>query len=600
MELTSVCPSGFSCLAFPARRLFDFTMRHETNAACIARRSLIAITALTMVATLAPSSNAQADEELKEQVCERHDSATGSKIIGGRKTLADDWPGIASLQVSSVTIDHHFCGAAAISSEWLLTAAHCVEFAQEDETGTWQQYTKNRAGNLERHGPIQAVGSLSNLRGALPDARYEVSDIIIHPRYEAGNAHRGHDIALIKLSRPWTGEIAVLSTRDASDLTADQSSVAWVAGYGLTDESQTVWDEDDYPARSIRVAAPTLALLETVVPTVSPQVCKTRLQSAINSIAAIHPSWNEYLDFSVSEGQLCAGAQDRDSCQGDSGGPLVQIDKFGCPFQVGVVSWGVGCGRTQSPGVYTRISAYSEWIKQHVGELRSIPAEQVPSAKTGLLQLVDEVVLEFRGSLLPLEMRMLKDGVESFQFEDGEYAEIEITTPIQGKLILLDYNSDGELTQLYPTKGDGVKFDEWPVHQVGETVRIPNDLFTFKFRASPPFGRQHVVALIVPPEQTLMIKENPVSTTKGLIRENIDLSDAKIASPADYVLSLLRSVLVNTSSEPQRGLVREDGEQTNAKNSGDGERLARLGPARHALGYIEYCIDSRSCGVKSE
>ena len=47
--------------------------------------------------------------------------------------------------------------------------------------------------------------------------------------------------------------------------------------------------------------------------------------------------------------------QGKDTCQGDSGGPLVCDD-----FLVGVTSFGKGCG--DYPGVYTRVSAFYEWI----------------------------------------------------------------------------------------------------------------------------------------------------------------------------------------------------------------------------------------------
>ena len=49
-------------------------------------------------------------------------------------------------------------------------------------------------------------------------------------------------------------------------------------------------------------------------------------------------------------------------CVGDSGGPLVRYGRTGQPVQVGIVSWGLGCGRVESPGIYTRISAFADWI----------------------------------------------------------------------------------------------------------------------------------------------------------------------------------------------------------------------------------------------
>ena len=30
----------------------------------------------------------------------------------------------------------------------------------------------------------------------------------------------------------------------------------------------------------------------------------------------------------------------------------------------GIISWGIGCGEANQPGVYTRISEYRTWIKR--------------------------------------------------------------------------------------------------------------------------------------------------------------------------------------------------------------------------------------------
>lgn len=47
---------------------------------------------------------------------------------------------------------------------------------------------------------------------------------------------------------------------------------------------------------------------------------------------------------------FCAGSPGHDSCQGDSGGPIIRGEVL-----LGAVSWGQGCARVGSPGVYTNL-----------------------------------------------------------------------------------------------------------------------------------------------------------------------------------------------------------------------------------------------------
>jgi len=138
---------------------------------------------------------------------------------------------------------------------------------------------------------------------------------------------------------------------------------AHVIGWGYTDLSHLYDDQFQVQVDTENVRA--LSNVQQVVdlPLLSNSKCE-----------------NYYTGVSFSDGKrVCAGAEyGKDSCNGDSGGPLV-ITRFSKRnmnlitnhedsvwIQIGITSFGsTYCGKGR-PGVYTRVSAYIDWIKANL------------------------------------------------------------------------------------------------------------------------------------------------------------------------------------------------------------------------------------------
>lgn len=70
--------------------------------------------------------------------------------------------------------------------------------------------------------------------------------------------------------------------------------------------------------------------------------------------------------FKLHKSFMCAGGEKgKDACKGDGGGPLMcpyssEEDRY---FLAGIVSWGIGCGQQDVPGVYGNVVEFINWIQ---------------------------------------------------------------------------------------------------------------------------------------------------------------------------------------------------------------------------------------------
>jgi len=233
-------------------------------------------------------------------------SSQGVDVIGGKEAAVGAWPWQVALMADPSNGITQFCGGALIAGGWAMTAAHCVD--------TWGPGTLYVVAGRHR---------LSSSDGeALP-----VSQIIVHPSWNRSTSHA--DIALLKLA---VESSAVPVSIDA--ISYPPGTEATVIGWGMIDP------DDNSSASDV--------LMQAAVPVFSSAQCTDAYGSTIT------------------DSMLCAGKVGADSCFGDSGGPLMVAENGTDWHQIGIVSWGYGCGSLGYPGVYTNVSVFRDWVQQQM------------------------------------------------------------------------------------------------------------------------------------------------------------------------------------------------------------------------------------------
>ncbi|MBA2347819.1 MAG: serine protease, partial [Solirubrobacterales bacterium] len=233
--------------------------------------------------------------------------SSASAIVGGSEVPAGKYPAIANVVISSA----FGCTGTLIAPNWILTAGHCSSLTGGLGIATPLAYPPSSF--------TATVGTV-NASGAGGE-RVSVDRVVVPPSYLLT---AGFDTSLLRLTKPAATPPTPVAGRGYEGLYA-ADVLTDVTGFGVTSEG------GDAPAR----------LQEVPIPVVGDAPC-----------AAGNGSFE-------ARTQLCGGYAEgaKDSCQGDSGGPMLTETRGGLRFVVGTVSYGDGCARADSPGVYARVAA---------------------------------------------------------------------------------------------------------------------------------------------------------------------------------------------------------------------------------------------------
>ncbi|XP_026492652.2 proclotting enzyme-like isoform X3 [Vanessa tameamea] len=242
-----------------------------------------------------------------------YESLDEERIVGGHNAELNEWPWIVALFNNG----RQFCGGSLIDDSHVISAAHCVAHMT-----SWD--VARLTARLGDH----------NIRTSTETQHVErkIKRVVRHRGFDMRTLY--NDVAILTLDQPVTFTKHIRPVCLPGGSRAYSGMVATVIGWG-----------------SLRESGPQPSILQEVsIPIWTNAECRLKYGSAAPG--------------GIIDSMICAGKASMDSCSGDSGGPLM-LNEGGRWTQVGIVSWGIGCGKGQYPGVYTRVTSFLPWIQKN-------------------------------------------------------------------------------------------------------------------------------------------------------------------------------------------------------------------------------------------
>jgi len=256
------------------------------------------------------------------------------KITGGKAVPNGKYPFMVALldkRRPGNAFQEQFCGGTLFDKNSVLTAAHCFFDVKGDP-------------DPESTDVLQVIVGRTVLTTSQGQVR-SVKRKFIHPKYNPTSAAFGnYDVAVLKLSRSVSGIAPIKLASSKQNYLENPGRKATVAGWGST------------TARRACVPSPLAVpvfpepMREAQVPIVSDSEAD-QLYKDICRSSGLRSAYTPPL-------MVAAGGTGKDTCQGDSGGPLFVAQASSARYtQIGITSFGPGCGPKRFPAAYTEVNA---------------------------------------------------------------------------------------------------------------------------------------------------------------------------------------------------------------------------------------------------